>query len=173
MGENDTDSDTSTRKRRTTALATLVTTATRPAFRRRGMADGAILRDWPKIVGPELARRSVPEMVRFPKGERDGGTLHLRVESGGLATELQHLEPLVVERINGYFGYRAVARLRIHQGPLPAGPEIDSKPIRPLGEAESARVEAVVASVADDDLRRALAGLGRAVATRRRDEGGT
>lgn len=173
MGENEPDSGTSNRTCRATALAGLVTKATRSAFRRRGMADGTILRDWPAIVGPELARRCVPEMVRYPKGERDGGTLHLRVESGGLATELQHLEPLVVERINGYFGYRAVIALRIHQGPLPASREIDTKPVRPLDEAEIARVDAAVAAIQDDDLRRVLTGLGRAVAARRRDERGS
>ena len=46
--------------------------------------------------------------------------MHLRVASGGLAMELQHFEPVLVERINAYFGYPAVARVKLIQGPLPA-----------------------------------------------------
>ena len=170
MNENDTDSSAPPRSRRTTALATLVARATKPVFRQRGLADGAVLRDWPKIVGPELARRCIPERVRYPRGERSEGTLHLRVESGGLATELQHLEPLLIERINGYFGYRAVARLRLVQGPIVAAETPENAPPQPLDAAEQARIGRVVAEIEDPDLRRALSGLGAAVATRRRDE---
>src|SRR3546814_3159567 len=34
-------------------------------------------------------------------------------------TLFRSLEPLVLERINSFFGYRAVARLVLQQGPLP------------------------------------------------------
>jgi hypothetical protein len=76
---------------------------------------------------------------------------------------VQHLEPLVIERVNGYLGYRAVARLRLQQGPLgghrpPARPEPP-----PLTPADEARLREQTAAVEDEPLRGALEKLGRAV----------
>ncbi len=88
------------------------------AFGRQGFAEPGVLLRWPEIVGETLARFSLPERLTFPHGERSRGTLHLRVD-GQFALELQHLEPLIIERINGFFGYGAVARIAILQAPIP------------------------------------------------------
>ena len=93
-------------------LATLMPKLTRPILGRRGFAVASVITEWATIVGIELAGSSQPEKLVFPRGERVGGVLHVRV-AGGVATELQHLEPQVVERINGHFGYRAVSRLKL------------------------------------------------------------
>jgi hypothetical protein len=145
------------------ALAATVDRLTRPVFRRRGFAEGAVLTDWPAIVGPHLAARTAPEKV-VPGGPRGEGTLHLRIEDGALALELQHLEPVLVERINGYFGYHAVSRLRFVQGPLPRPrtPPPRRAPA-PLTPAEQARLQDLLAGVEDDVLRERLESLGRAV----------
>ena len=145
------------------ALAATVDRLTRPVFRRRGFAEGAVLTDWPAIVGEHLAKRTAPEKV-VPGGPRGEGTLHLRIEDGSLALELQHLEPILLERINGYFGYRAVSRLRIVQGPLP--PPRQTPPRRtlsPLAPTEQARLEDLLAGIEDEELRARLESLGKAV----------
>ena len=105
---------------RTNAMLSLAVTlpkVTRRTLGRHGLAEGGLVTDWAAVVGATIAERSLPLRLSFTGGERREGTLHVRV-SGALALELQHLEPQVLERINGYFGYRAVARLRIHQGPV-------------------------------------------------------
>lgn len=146
-------------------LAALLPRLTKTALGRRGFAEGGIVADWPAIVGAELAASSLPERLVFPQGARSGGTLHVRV-SGALALELQHLEPQVIERINGYFGYAAVARLKLRQAPIPPRPV--RRPTAPMLQPEAAReIESVVAGVADPGLRTALAGLGRALRGRR------
>ena len=116
------------RGRGPTALASSIAKVTGKAIRKRGLAAASVVTDWPRIVGEPLASNSLPERLTVPRdGENDirrsrlGGVLHLRV-AGAWATEIQHLEPVIVERINRYFGYRAVARLRILQGPLPRQP---------------------------------------------------
>ena len=86
-----------------------------PALQKRGLAETRIVTHWPEIIGAELAASACPEKITGRGG--DGGTLHIRVD-GALALELQHLAPLVIEKINGFFGYKAVARLRLTQGPL-------------------------------------------------------
>ena len=87
------------------------------AFRRYGFARKEILMRWPEIVGSALAECCAPERLSFNKQENKGGTLHVRVE-GSLALEIQHFEPIILERINGFYGYEAVAKLKLLQGPI-------------------------------------------------------
>lgn len=145
------------------ALAEAVSRVTRPLFARRGLSGGAIVEDWPVIAGEHLAARTLPERITYPAGRQDGGTLHLRVESGGLATEVQHLEPLLVERINGYFGYRAISALRLVQGPLPRPAERPPSPVKALDDEQERRLAGHLRAVDDPELRQALEALGRSV----------
>ena len=149
------------------ALADAVARITKPAFGKRGLSSAAIVNQWPAIIGPVLAAHSVPERIVYPKGERTGGTLYLRIDSGSLATELQHLQPLLIERVNGYIGYRAVADLKMIQGPLP--PRIESPPprVRPLNASEEKALQKSLMSVDDHGLRASLEALGRSVMGRR------
>jgi hypothetical protein len=145
------------------ALATTVDRLTRPIFRRRGFAEGAILTDWPAIVGDHLAKRTAPEKV-VPGRPGSEGTLHLRIEDGALALELQHLEPVLIERVNGYFGYRAVSRLRMIQGPLPPPRQMPAERSRaPLAPAAQGHLDDLLAGIEDDELRARLQSLGEAV----------
>jgi hypothetical protein len=115
------------RKRRiqARALASFIPQLTRKAFEKHGFATAALLADWDKVVGQEVASCSIPERLKWPRaagsGEeaevRAGATLVLRVD-GPRAIELQHASPQIIERINAYFGYRAVAGLRFVQGPI-------------------------------------------------------
>ena len=137
---------------------------TRPLFGRHGFAGGAMIVDWPAIVGAAVASYTLPLRVRFPKGERSGGTLEVKVANSAFATELQHLEPLILERINGYFGWAAVARLKLRHGPLPRR---DAPPTTPkLTSPDEARLERTLAAVDDPELRAALERLGRHVAAK-------
>ena len=92
---------------------------TRPLFGRRGFVHGALITDWPAIVGSAMSLHTMPLGIKFPKGERVGGVLEIKVAASAFSTQLQHLAPLVVERVNGYFGWRAVERLKLRHGPLP------------------------------------------------------
>jgi hypothetical protein len=87
--------------------------------------------------------------------------LRLRIARGGLATELQHLEPVLIERINGYFGYRAVARLRFVHGPLPERTAPKPPLTRPLTPEEERELADRLAAVEEDSLRLVLEDLGR------------
>ena len=140
------------------AVATSVDKIVRPIWRKRGLAETSLVADWPAIVGPDLANQSHPQRLVRRRGDSDG-TLHL-VVAGPLALELQHLAPQVIERINTYFGYRAVARISLHQGPIKRPPRPTPAP-RELPEPPGLAERLVF--VEDPDLRRALHGLGRAI----------
>lgn len=137
------------------ALAGFVPPLVRTAFGRRGFVEAGILTDWPEIVGAEIARWSAPQRLSFPHKGGDGATLHVTV-SGGYATELQHLAPVVIERVNRFFGYRAVDRLALSQGEVAAPPAPESPP--PATETPPA-----IENIEDEALRAALGRLARAV----------
>jgi hypothetical protein len=73
---------------------------------------GRLKAEWAAVVGAELGATTWPLALG-----RDGA-LKLRVVSG-VALDVQHRAPLVIERINMFFGRPLVARLALVQGPLP------------------------------------------------------
>ena len=141
-----------------------------PVLRKRGFAQARLITDWPAIVGDLMAQETVPLKLVFPRGSRDRATLHLRVTSG-FALELQHIEPQIIQRINGFFGYRAVTELRYMQGPLPPlkKPRKVSSPR--LSDVAEARLQRNLDGIDDDNLRQSLAALGRAVSNRQTPDG--
>ena len=91
------------------------------AFARQGFASTELVTRWTDIVGPEIAAHSEPEKIQWPR-PLDGqtaepGTLVLRVE-GPTAIEIQHLSAVILERVNRFFGWQAIAGLRLRQAPL-------------------------------------------------------
>ncbi len=124
--------------------------------RRGGGVLGRLKAEWAAVVGAELAALTWPESLG-----RDGA-LKLRVASH-LAVELQHRAPLVIERINLFFGRAVVARLVLVQGPLPlAAPPATAMPML-LSAEEATALDIRLSDIADPELRAALAGLGRLV----------
>jgi hypothetical protein len=151
------------------ALAGLLPRVTGKALRERGFVETAIVTRWTEIVGDDLARDVAPDRIRFSRGKRSDGVLHVRV-AGAAALELQHRIPAIVERVNTFFGYPAVARVRMVQAPMAVGEErrpTDRR--RPLDAATEAALADAVRNVADDRLREALLRLGRAIRSARGD----
>ena len=129
---------------------------------KRGFAEAQLVAQWPAIIGETLAAGVSPDKLSFSRGERRDGTLHLRVASG-LALEVQHREPVLIERINAFFGYRAVARLALKQGPpaQASGPQPPRR--RPLQGEERQLLDQRLTAISDPELKAALQRLGEAV----------
>jgi hypothetical protein len=112
--------------------------------------------EWAAIVGPELAAATWPEALA-----RDG-VLKLRV-APAKALEIQHRAPLVIERINLFFGRAAVTRFALLQGPLPLAAPPRHQPAPLLGPGAAAALDRQLAGIASPELHDALARLGRQV----------
>ncbi len=134
----------------------------RTAFRRFGFVQSSVVTRWPEIVGAAHARHCAPESIRFPVGEKSQGTLHL-VVSPAHAPIIQHVIPEIIERVNRFFGYRAVAQVRMRQGvvaaprgaqPAAAPPSLRPVPIE-LGDS--------LRDVGDPELRAVLESLARSL----------
>jgi hypothetical protein len=147
------------------ALSAEVPAIAKQALGSRGYAEAGLFTHWAEIAGAQLAASSLPIKLAFPRGRRDEGTLTVRC-GGSAALELQHLAPSVLERINGHFGYRAVARLKIEQGAVSSRKVAAPPP--PLTRLEQDAVAEQTAPVADPEIRASLARLGAAI--RRREK---
>lgn len=129
--------------------------------RRQGFADHRLVTDWAAVVGPEVARDTLPVKL-----DRRSRTLTLKVRPTA-ALVVQHDEPRLLERINAFFGTTVAYKLRLVQGPVPTPVTAPEPP--PLAPEERAAVAAAVATVEPAPLRAALARLGEAVRRRRDD----
>ena len=150
-------------------VAELVPQIGRAAFRRFGFVQSSVVTRWPEIVGPRHAPVCMPEAIRFPPGEKSDGILQLVVVPAH-APLIQHVIPEIMERVNRFFGYKAVARVKLRQGavkppsaeaPQTAPPSL--KPI-PMELGESLR------DIGDPELRTVLESLARSLGTREGNE---
>ena len=131
---------------------------------KRGLAFGALITDWPSIIGHQLSLRTAPDKLSFPRGKREDATLHIRA-MGAIALELQHLEPQIIERINSFFGYRAVARIKLVHAALPQSVRPAPRK-RELTMDEEIAVVTGTAAVEDEELRATLERFGRSLLAR-------
>ena len=139
------------------AVGVAVSKITVPIIARRG--GGILVRlksEWLAIAGPDWAEMSWPTALG-----RDG-VLKLRA-TPGVALELQHRAPLLIERINLFFGRSVVTRTVLMQGPLPLRPPPSKPLICPLSEGEAKLLDRRLSEIGDPNLRAALTRLGRAV----------
>jgi hypothetical protein len=153
------------------AVGSFVPGLTRKAFEKYGFSAASLITDWPAIAGKELAAFTAPERLKWPRaverGEDDaappkgrpGAVLVLRVD-GARGLEVQYNARQIIERINAYFGYSAVAELRIVQAPV-AGPTAPER--RQLPRSALAPSAHDLTGVGDPALRDALARLGAGV----------
>lgn len=143
-------------------IAELMPQIGRTAFRRFGFVQSNVVTRWPEIVGETHARVCVPEAIRFPPGEKAEGILQLVVLPAH-APLIQHVIPEIMNRVNRFFGYSAVARVKIRQGAVK--PRNDTrkpasapylKPI-PMELGDSLR------DIGDPELRTVLESLARSM----------
>jgi hypothetical protein len=149
------------------SVAGIALKAVRPVLGRQGLAETELLARWDSIAGPQLADHALPiKVIPAKRGEGKevgGGVLHLKVDSGPSAMLISYMEPQIIERLNAYFGWKAIERLKLIQGPLPDKPSRKLPAHRKLTAEEEGKLAAMLESVDDPELRATLLNLGRAV----------
>lgn len=81
---------------------------------RKGFAEAEVLLRWTEIAGEALAATCRPVKVHYGANRNLGATLIVQADSGR-APEVSHLGPKIVERVNRFYGYRAINRLKVTQ----------------------------------------------------------
>ena len=150
-------------------LADFLDSCLGPSLAAQGFATSDVIIAWPDIVGERLAAFTQPLKIEWkrkgpdadPEARPDPATLVVRVESA-FALEMQHLAPVVIDRVNTYYGWRCIGKLVLKQGPVRRA-EKPRPAVRALSEADRERLAAVVQPIEDETLRAALDRLGQAI----------
>ena len=140
-----------------------------------GFAEPEVLLRWAEVVGERLSGLCAPVKVTYPRGQGLGATLVVRAP-GARAPEVEHLGPQIAERVNQFYGYRAVARIKVVQtsapapgfaeSPPPFAGLSDAAPTTPEPGAE-ARAAALTSDIRSEALRAALTRMGAHVLSRK------
>ena len=130
------------------------------SFRRFGFIQSSIVSRWAEIVGERYAKVSCPESIKFAAGRKSSGVLTLLVD-GAHAPLIQHLTPVIVDRVNRFFGYAAINRIVFKQGKPPAPA---ARPQRPQLVAVPKELGEGLREIADPELRACLESLGARIA---------
>ena len=143
------------------AISDLVPEIGRTAFRKFGFIQSSVVSRWREIVGDRLADVTQPAMIRFPAGQKAGGTLHLTI-SGAHAPMLQHVAPDIVASVNRFFGYAAIANVRMTHGQVtPAAPVQAPAMLKPV----PAELGDSLRDIGDPELRTVLERMAAGLAT--------
>ena len=90
-----------------------------------GKIEFLIISKWPQIVGNFFAEYSEPDKISRITNDFNEldepiykNFLHVKV-SPAAAIEFQHYKDTIIEKINSYFGYKAISDLRLQQNVVP------------------------------------------------------
>ena len=136
-----------------------------------GKIEFLILSKWAQIVGTFFADHSEPYKIsRITEdfNELDEpiykNFLHVRV-SPAAAVEFQHYKDTIIEKINSYFGYKAIADLRLQQNFIP-----EKKPNKnislfdqDLSEEEKESIRSEMDNIQDKELEKSIVNLGASI----------
>jgi hypothetical protein len=126
------------------AVGAFVPKVTAAVFQKFGFHNAEIMSSWGTIVGAELARLTRPESIKWPRGNkpmtgaaeddgRSAGATLIIATDPAFALEVSYRQGEIIDRINRYFGYRAIAQMKVHQVPrIENGPPVPvaSQPVR-------------------------------------------
>lgn len=152
-------------------VSDLVSKLVNPVIERRAGMTTDLMLAWEDIVGDQHARHSRPEKLDWPRKADaedpfEPATLIVACE-GAHALFLGHESSRIISHINQYFGFAAVKRLKIVQKPVETTVAKARPELRPLSDEKRQRVEALLSSVDDHDLKTALEKMGIGVFSRR------
>ncbi|TDH38705.1 DUF721 domain-containing protein [Pseudohoeflea suaedae] len=158
--------------RRVATLAELANKLVDPLLARKAGINSMLLSSWGEIVGERFSETSRPERIRWPRdnGEAETGAgfspgqLTVACE-GASAVFLMHEERQLVSRVNAFFGFAAVDRIRFVQKPVR---QPSQKPPEPkLDRLQKRKLDDILDEVEDPKLRAALERLGTGVLARK------
>ena len=136
-----------------------------------GKVEFLILSKWSQIVGSFFAQHSEPDKISRITEDFDEfdqpifkNFLHVRV-SPAAAVEFQHYKDTIIEKINSFFGYKAIADLRLQQNFIPK-----KKIEQPLKserfeatDNEKELVKKEMQNIKDEELEKSIVNLGLSI----------
>ncbi len=148
-------------------VADLVSKLLNPVIERRAGMTMDLISSWEGIVGQQHADHSRPEKLRWPRQASDDdpfepATLVVACE-GGHAVFMQHDSSSIISRVNTYFGFAAVARLKFVQKPITRHEQRVQRKSVKLSDQKNHELQTLLQDVSEPKLKAALEKMGTGV----------
>ena len=136
-----------------------------------GKIEFLILSKWKQIVGSFFADHSEPDKISRITEEFNEfdepiykNFLHVKVSSAA-AVEFQHYKNTIIEKINSYFGYKAISDLRLQQNFIPEKKIKSNINLynQDLSEKEKASIKSEINDIKDEELEKSIVNLGASI----------
>lgn len=82
---------------------------------KKAFIEADVVSNWAEIAGENLAEFTKPVRIDFKRDERKGGVLHIEAANGASALEAELKSKMIIAKVNTYFGYEAIDRIKIMQ----------------------------------------------------------
>ena len=148
-------------------MADYVSQLLNPVIERRAGMTMDLIAAWDEIAGDDYAQHCRPEKLNWPRQIDDDdpfqpATLVIACEASH-ALFLQHDSAGLIKRVNTYFGFAAVERIKLLQKPITAVAGKGKKRFKPMRPKKAKELQSLLADVEDEKLRQSLEKLGRDV----------
>ncbi|MDC0348955.1 DciA family protein [Alphaproteobacteria bacterium] len=134
----------------------------RKLLSKKGNFLGSILQDWSLIMGEKYVDQIKPEKISFPKNKNKEGTLYVSVSNGSLSIMTQYLQPLILEKVNQFFGYNAFEKVSIRQTKKIQKKEALEKEISLTSKDENS-IKTLLEEMPEGPLKESLEELGKSL----------
>ena len=88
--------------------------------------------------------------------------LHVKVSSAA-AVEFQHYKDTIIEKINSFFGYKAIADLRLQQNYIPKAKDNNKLNEMKISEEEKEIIKNEIDVIHDEELQKSIVNLGASI----------
>lgn len=154
-------------KTKTNHLGDLMSSVLEDVVARRSGMTIDLIAAWGEIAGPNYTGFTRAEKITWPRQISDldpfqPGTLIVACDPAK-AIFFQHETSQILERLNLFFGFEAIGKIKIVQKPVIVPTKTIRKVPDRLDEPSEAKLSKMMSHIEDDELRQKLEKFGRAV----------
>ncbi|WCR55360.1 DUF721 domain-containing protein [Bartonella clarridgeiae] len=146
------------------SISEMVSEMLDPILRKRTGLNISLIEHWSQIVGQDIGEHTMPIKIiwkcRTDQSETFyPATLVVACKGGFAALKLMHETDELIQRINGFFGYIAIGRIKIEQKQVPVFTDRPKIKLFP-DEKKKQRLEKMLEGIEDESLYQSLYKLG-------------
>ena len=83
-------------------------------LKKANFVELSIIKNWKEIVGDDIAKNCWPIKIFFSDGNNSNGKIAIKVKRGW-SLEIEYKNQEIIEKLNQYFGYKAISKINIIQ----------------------------------------------------------
>ena len=136
-----------------------------------GKNEFLIISKWPQIVGSFFSDHSEPDKISRVTEEFNEfdepiykNYLHVKV-SPAAALEFQHYKDTIIEKVNSFFGYKAIVDLRLNQNFISKNNDQNKSNLnqKTISKEEKETIKNEIGVINDKELEKSIVNLGASI----------